>query len=174
MTTIFYDGKNLHADRARLLTCVPSRSLFDTTKLFRSPDNQIAIACCGAIPVAGEERDAVFLLARDILTRMHTGKMRDREYIKDYDCDKYKPARIRSITFIGMSDTHAFRVNEGLISPQTDQPTYGGSGGRYAFAAYYVTHDAVAALECAFRLDRLSGGGIDSIPGDSLAPFTIG
>lgn len=174
MTTILYDGKNLHADRRIVSAGLPSRVTDDGTKLFRSQCNRFAIGVGGVLPADEKILDMYFAFAFHLLVNRHNGRFTDRCALKDVGVREYKFPNVDDVGFIAISNTHAVRVEANRYHPQSGDPTFMGTGGRFAFAAHWVTHDPATAMAVAAKHDGLTSPVFDTIPATTLSPFVLG
>lgn len=173
MTTVLYDGKNLHADRRIVSAGFPSIISDTGTKLFRSPCNRFALGIGNILPNEDELKE-YFKFAFHLLANRHKNAFVDRGSLKSVRVDDFKFEDPDSLGFIAMSDTHAVHVHAGQYHPQTNAATFLGTGGRFAYAAYWVTRDPAAAMKTAAKLDYLTSPVFDTIPANTLSPFTLG
>lgn len=173
MTTVLYDGRNLHADRRIVSAGFPSVITDTGTKLFRSPCNCFALGVGGILPNE-DELNEYFKFAYHLLACRHKNEATDRGSLKSVGVGNFKFKDPDDLSFIAMSDTHAVRVSDGRYHPQTNAATFLGTGGRFAYAAYWVTHDPAIAMTTAAKLDSLSSPVFDTIPANTLSPFTLG
>lgn len=172
MTTILYDGRNLHADRAVVLPGYPSTKRTDGVKLFRHPNRMVAFGVANILPTNTKLLAQYNDVCHHILTEMHRGNITDR--IADLSSfGKILPG-IDKASFMAISRTRAFVLTTNSLFIQGEDPSGLGTGARFAMGAYYVSKCPTEAFRVAAMRDHLTSASFHTILADSLEPFVIG
>lgn len=198
MTTIFYDGKNLHADKRIVLPCFPSRTSDDGLKVFVNDKKDIAYAVAGELLSDKWERrmleSVLFMLMSDIYKNGFTDRVDKESYfdkinifdtfiaveqvlLKEHSSGYIKSkinklkSSIKNICSIVMTSDITIFIGETYIYPQTGYMCSFGTGQEFIMPSYYVTQDAKIAFRLTSELDSLTSEEFDTIYLDSLVPF---
>lgn len=170
MTTIFYDGKNLHADKRVLKNCFPSRASDDGVKLFINPENTVAVGLSGNLPNSEKEKMLLFKLSKMIFDIYYTGLLKDKLELdkinKKIDKEKYPYV-------LGITNNKAFALIDGDVYPQTGFMACVGTGRFSMIGCYYVVKDVATAFKLSSEIDNLSSSEYMSVMADSLNPYVM-
>jgi hypothetical protein len=169
LTTIFYDGKNLHADYKAMQACFPTRMTMGTDKLFTSPNNTIAIGISGVIPNE-KVLSGLFEIATIMFKKMYSGTFNDVIDLKESNVDLRDRAEV---DFIAMTSNKAFMCRDSVLYPQTGFAGALGTGFRSIVGCYYVLRDVKKAFFVSSQIDTLSSAACQSIQAESLNPFVM-
>lgn len=174
MTTILYDGKNLHADRRIVQDCFPTRIGNDGVKLYTNEENTIAIGCCGILPNT-KRKELLFTITDFLFRKMYSstfvyrGNLKDllpSTIVKNHDVSEI-------LDFIAITHNKAFLCQNSYVFPQTGFLSALGTGGKGIIACYYVLQDVATAFRVSSELDTLSSPEYMSIMADTLNPYVV-
>jgi len=168
MTTILYDGKNLHADKRVLTSSYPSQFQSDGEKLFVNDDNTVGIAVCGSLPNK-KTRLRLFEMVDYLFKLMYV-----EEFTQTMEIVKALPIEFHSLaqntSMIAITRDACFVLNKKLY-PQTGYVSSLGTGMYFIQGCWYVLHDVKKTFKLNSELDRFSSSEFDSILADSLNPY---
>lgn len=174
MTTILYDGKNLHADRRIVHDCFPTRISNDGVKLYTNEENTIAIGCCGILPDT-KKKEQLFTIVDFLFRKMYSSTFVYRGELKDL-----LPITIakdlstsETLDFIAITYNKAFLCRASYVFPQTGFLSALGTGEKGIIACYYVLQDVATAFRVSSELDTLSSPEYMSIMADTLNPYVV-
>jgi hypothetical protein len=172
VTTIFYDGKNLYADRRIMHDCYPSQMDNTGRKLHINESNTIAIGTSGKIPDAKEQK-RMCRIADLTFKQMYAGHLNHRIELKETVAGKVINVMEDLEDFIAITSNKAFVYQNNNVYPQTGFMTALGTGRRSIIGCYYVVRDVATAFRISADLDSLSSPEYMYVMADSLNPYVV-
>lgn len=168
MTTIFYDGRNLHADRRQVIPTYPARYSDTAIKLFVNKENTIAYGSTGDAQTKtdqGEIFDALAVEFKLVYIGMLDGSMKMETFPL--------PPALKDADLIAITREKALLFRDGFRHIQTSYSGAVGTGARSLLAIHYVLGDIAKSYEINNKIDTLSSPTHMSVMADTLNPYVV-
>lgn len=168
MTTIFYDGKNLHADRRQIIPTYPARYNDAAVKLFVNETNTIAYGSTGDAPTEKQKRK-IFEALEKLFELVYSGVLDGSMRMEGAPV----PPALESLELIAITRHKAILIQNDSIFIQTSHSGAVGTGARSLIAIQYVLGDVAKSYEINATIDTLSSVEHTSIWAEALSPYVV-
>lgn len=175
MTTIFYDGVDLHADTRVVTSTIPARIRDGATKLFTSQNNVFHYGIAGRMPRDDHRlNDLEPLWFKMLYAFSLVGESIRYEELRKIGFTIEKITWLQECDAFVVAKCTTVRYGAEHISVTGGTPSVMGSGGYFLLGAHAAGRSIADCFKITNRLDNLTSATFETLRVDTLNDLVIG